>query len=329
MLTLEKQMQILSRIRASGDEEAVRLIDQLIEERDEARCGDHSASECEPTWAQLSSFWRTQARAAQARIKAIMSHKPDDATCASAAMSYNHGFGLMPPEEQVSMMHMARFWLEAWQKEMGAFDRSTSPLPRPESMDLAVDEANPQSTGAPEPKVARVSLADREGYGGNSNPPRRPKTPASVSADEWVRLRMEMSGENREAAELSLAHALNSGMTPDGDMRLPFPTMPENPGQAVLARRLYLHVRSGGALTEHDLSRLVVTIEELERKIADLQAGRMQYYRHRKGGLYLFIGPGRIEASLDPVVIYRSVSDGSLWVRPESEFMDGRFTLLT
>jgi hypothetical protein len=34
-----------------------------------------------------------------------------------------------------------------------------------------------------------------------------------------------------------------------------------------------------------------------------------------------------MEGDLTPVVVYRSV-DGSVWVRPEAEFDDGRFTRL-
>lgn len=51
-------------------------------------------------------------------------------------------------------------------------------------------------------------------------------------------------------------------------------------------------------------------------------------WRHVKtGGLYTLIGRGRIEADFSAVIIYRAAKDGTIWVRPEAEFMDGRFVL--
>jgi hypothetical protein len=51
-------------------------------------------------------------------------------------------------------------------------------------------------------------------------------------------------------------------------------------------------------------------------------------HRHRKGGDYRLIARGRIEATLEPCAIYVSVTDDLVWVRPETEFEDGRFTRL-
>lgn len=51
-------------------------------------------------------------------------------------------------------------------------------------------------------------------------------------------------------------------------------------------------------------------------------------HRHKKGGLYRLIARGRIEATLEPCAIYEGVSTGLVWVRPEAEFEDGRFTRL-
>lgn len=50
-----------------------------------------------------------------------------------------------------------------------------------------------------------------------------------------------------------------------------------------------------------------------------------EWWRHRKGGLYLIVGVAKVEADLSPVVVYRSAT-GDLWTRPLAEFMDGRFS---
>lgn len=63
-------------------------------------------------------------------------------------------------------------------------------------------------------------------------------------------------------------------------------------------------------------------------------------YRHKKtGGLYKVLGVGRMQAEkwyepdgdgaatvdMREVVVYRSLQDGLLWVRPRQDFEDGRF----
>lgn len=51
-------------------------------------------------------------------------------------------------------------------------------------------------------------------------------------------------------------------------------------------------------------------------------------YRHRKtGNYYEVIAVGRIEATLEKVVIYTRLlgTDRNVWVRPMLEFVDGRF----
>lgn len=55
------------------------------------------------------------------------------------------------------------------------------------------------------------------------------------------------------------------------------------------------------------------------------------WYRHlKRKTLYVAMGLANVQASHpikegDSVVVYRSVEDGSLTVRPEGEFLDGRF----
>lgn len=53
-------------------------------------------------------------------------------------------------------------------------------------------------------------------------------------------------------------------------------------------------------------------------------------YQHKKsGGVYIVLAEGRNEADLTEVVIYKNVHSGAVWVRPRSEFVDGRFQLMS
>jgi hypothetical protein len=58
-------------------------------------------------------------------------------------------------------------------------------------------------------------------------------------------------------------------------------------------------------------------------------------WRHKKrGSIYRIIGRGHMqinvpEVDMVEVVIYQSVTDESIWVRPVSEFEDGRFESLS
>lgn len=63
------------------------------------------------------------------------------------------------------------------------------------------------------------------------------------------------------------------------------------------------------------------------------------YYQHRKGGVYRVQALARLEADGSLVVMYehqtyqsplqRVCGDGQMWVRPQAEFKDGRFTLIS
>lgn len=49
-------------------------------------------------------------------------------------------------------------------------------------------------------------------------------------------------------------------------------------------------------------------------------------YTHQKTGkFYRIVHFAVAESTLQPVVIYKSLTDGSVWARPASEFFDGRF----
>lgn len=49
-------------------------------------------------------------------------------------------------------------------------------------------------------------------------------------------------------------------------------------------------------------------------------------YQHKKtGGLYGFMGMALLESTHETVVIYRNLESQRVWVRPATEFFDGRF----
>lgn len=64
------------------------------------------------------------ARSAEITIAALpgaapaVTVKPTEAQIASACLSYDHSFGLMDGPERLKLMHQAREWLHAWQKEI-------------------------------------------------------------------------------------------------------------------------------------------------------------------------------------------------------------------
>ena len=58
-------------------------IEALTEERDEARAGNHSGNEHEPTWRELTEYWKQRAEAVEAKLaKAVerLTNMRDDQT---------------------------------------------------------------------------------------------------------------------------------------------------------------------------------------------------------------------------------------------------------
>ncbi|MEO0861129.1 MAG: DUF1653 domain-containing protein [Pseudomonadota bacterium] len=64
---------------------------------------------------------------------------------------------------------------------------------------------------------------------------------------------------------------------------------------------------------------------------AAMAVQQSEIWQHKKsGGLYVVVERSAyIEADLTPAVVYRSLFDGAVWVRPAAEFFDGRFRNLS
>lgn len=59
---------------------------------------------------------------------------------------------------------------------------------------------------------------------------------------------------------------------------------------------------------------------------ADASPSPNSRWRHVKSGtLYDVVAVGYLERDVSPVVVYRGVVSETVWVRPLSEFLDGRF----
>lgn len=59
-----------------------------------------------------------------------------------------------------------------------------------------------------------------------------------------------------------------------------------------------------------------------------------KFYKHYKGNLYKIIALGKHSENLEEMIVYQSVKDGQIWIRPKSmwnEIIDNdgtlRFTL--
>ncbi len=67
-------------------------------------------------------------------------------------------------------------------------------------------------------------------------------------------------------------------------------------------------------------------VEELELELAEYVSILNSYWRHRKGGAYQIKHIAYRESTMALEVVYASVSEDVVYIRPLAEFMDGRFT---
>ena len=54
------------------------------------------------------------------------------------------------------------------------------------------------------------------------------------------------------------------------------------------------------------------------------------FYKHYKGNLYKIIALGKHSENLEEMIVYQSVKDGQIWIRPKSmwnEIIDNNGTL--
>ena len=106
--------------------------------------------------------------------------------------------------------------------------------------------------------------------------------------------------------------------------------------EVTLAALCLAHDIDKHAAAEAELARIWTKVEAIRAKQAAKPKhgplpGRVRIVRHKKrGSTYRVVGTAMLQAS-EPVgeacamVVYRAVDGGSLWVRPEAEFDDGRF----
>ncbi len=55
-----------------------------------------------------------------------------------------------------------------------------------------------------------------------------------------------------------------------------------------------------------------------------------KFYKHYKGNLYKIIALGKHSENLEEMIVYQSVRDGQIWIRPKSmwnEIIDNNGTL--
>lgn len=60
----------------------------------------------------------------------------------------------------------------------------------------------------------------------------------------------------------------------------------------------------------------------MSKKDIDILHAAFASHQHKKGGYYLELCRATLESDLTPVVVYKAMKDGTVWVRPASEFDD-------
>lgn len=76
-------------------------------------------------------------------------------------------------------------------------------------------------------------------------------------------------------------------------------------------------------------SRVRLWEEQQGRWFRDHGGARQEIYRHKKtGGIYGVVCNATRESDGELMVVYRNIETGERWIRPASEFNDGRFERL-
>jgi len=65
--------------------------------------------------------------------------------------------------------------------------------------------------------------------------------------------------------------------------------------------------------------------EQLKKKLQQVALPGALFKHLKSSGMYRIVATATIEASMTPAIVYESLENGRVWVRPQDEFFDGRF----